>query len=112
MNQRTKLWNKVNEEYDIFKNELLQQSKNDIFENAYKIAIYDNCIDLCDPDLEILSEEQVNILLDKSQPIDLLYNLYLKSESGGTMEFYDSIWYRLNECKPETKKHIDEREDR
>ena len=45
---RNKLWDIVTKEFDEFKKEQLQNSKEEIFENAYKISTLSDFVDMCE----------------------------------------------------------------
>ena len=70
---RNQLWDIVSKEFDEFKKEQLQNSKEEIFENAYKISTLSDFVDMCDPECGCLKINEVKALI-----------------------LYESIWYRLN----------------
>ncbi len=94
---REKLWKKATQEFENFKKELLKESKEVIFESAYKIATLENFSDMCEPDCNCLSIKEVKTLLNEKHPIHTLYNFYMDTDSGTVSDLYESIWYRLSE---------------
>ena len=94
---RNKLWDIVNKEFNDFKNEQLQNSKDEIFENAFEISTLSDFVDMCDPECGCLKIDEVKALIKEKYPAHTLYNFYMKSEAGGISTLYESIWYRLND---------------
>ena len=94
---RNKFWDIVTKEFDEFKKEQLQNSKEEIFENAYKISTLSDFVDMCDPDCGCLKTDEVKALIKEKYPAHTLYNFYMKSDAGGISDLYESIWYRLND---------------
>ena len=87
----------VSREFDEFKKEQLQNSKEEIFENAYKISTLSDFVDMCDPECGCLKINEVKALIKEKYPAHTLYNFYMKSDAGGINDLYESIWYRLND---------------
>lgn len=94
---RNKLWDKVSKEFDEFKIEQLKESKETIFDNAYKISTLSDFVDMCDPDNGCLNIKEVKALLKEKYPAHTLYNFYMKTDAGSISDLYESIWYRLND---------------
>lgn len=94
---RNMLWDKVSKEFDEFKQEQLKESKEAIFENAFKITTLSDFVDMCDPDCGCLKIDEVRALLKEKCPAHTLYNYYMKTDAGGISDLYESIWYRLND---------------
>ena len=94
---REKLWDKVSKEFDDFKKEQLNESKETIFENAFKISTLNDFVDMCDPDCGCLNIGEVKALLKEKYPAHTLYNFYMKTDAGGISDLYESIWYRLKD---------------
>ena len=93
---REKFWEQVTKEFDDFKKEQLKKSKEDIFNNAYEIAILSEFLLMCDPVYSHLSLEEVKTLMKEKYPVHTLYNFYMKTDDGGIGELYESIWYQLS----------------
>ena len=94
---REKLWDKVSKEFDDFKKEQLNESKETIFENAFKISTLNDFVDMCDPDCGCLNIDEVKALLKEKYPAHTLYNFYMKTDAGGISDLYESIWFRLKD---------------
>lgn len=92
---RNKLWNLANQEFDSFKEIQLKESKETIFDGAYKIAIMSDFLDMCDPENSSLSLEQVKALIKEKYPVQTLYNFYMKTDAGGIDDLYEAVWYDL-----------------
>jgi len=94
---RNRLWDIVSKEFDDFKNEMLKDSKETIFDNAYRIATLSDFVDMCDPECGCLNIDEVKALLKEKYPANTLYNFYMKTDAGSISELHESIWYRLND---------------
>ena len=94
---REKLWDKVSKEFDDFKKDQLNESKETIFENAFKISTLNDFVDMCHPDCGCLNIDEVKALLKEKYPAHTLYNFYMKTDAGGISDLYESIWYRLKD---------------
>ncbi len=94
---RNLLWEKASKEFEDFKQEQLNESKETIFDNAYKISMLSDFTDMCDPDCGCLSLDSVKALLKEKNPVFTLYNFYQKTDSGSISDLYESIWYQLSE---------------
>lgn len=94
---RKELWSKASLEFEKFKKEELSKTKEEIFNNAFKITMISDFTDMCDPYCGCLKIEEVKVLLKENYPIHTLYNYYMKTDAGGINDLYDSIMYRLNE---------------
>lgn len=92
---RNKLWDHASKEFDSFKDIQLKESKENIFDSAYKIATMSDFLDMCDPENSSLSLEQVKALTKEKYPVQTLYNFYMKTDAGGINDLYDAVWYDL-----------------
>lgn len=86
----------VNREYDDFYNDEMQKSKEDIFNNGYKIFVYTALHDYIEA--EIMDEIDYCCLhQEKGNILSLLYDEYINNEDFsiendmGKVEFFD--WY-------------------
>ncbi len=100
---REKLWQKACNEFTDFKNEQINEDKEKIFDNAYKIALLNDFVDMCDPICNCLSLDEVKALLREKYPVHTLYNYYMKTDAGGINELYDAVWYELKDLVKHTK---------
>lgn len=94
---REQLWKKASKEFETFKEEQLNESKETIFDNAYKIATLSDFTDMCDPDCGCFSLNEIKTLLKEKYPVHTLYNYYQKTDSGSISDLYEAIWYSLSE---------------
>ena len=94
---REELWNKVNTKFEEYKKQQLTKSKEEIFNNSFEIAHYQEFVDMCDPECGCLKINEVKALIKEKYPAHTLYNFYMKSDAGGISDLYESIWYRLND---------------
>lgn len=106
---RKKLWEKVNKDYEKFKKEQLKDTKENIFNNAYKIAMLNDFTEMCNPYYKCLSLDEVKTLLKEKSPAQTLYKFYLKTESGSINDLYESIWYRLSDLVDKNKQLNDKK---
>ena len=110
---RQELWNKVNTKFEEYKKQQLTKSKEEIFNNSFEIAHYQEFVDMCDPSLERFRIDAVKALLKEDNPAYTLYNYYMKSECESYDDLYESIWYPLNDLvernntKSNTKNKVD-----
>ena len=70
---RQKLYDRVSEELEAFKAELLDKSPQDIIENAYAIVIREDIVSEIECGGQY-SDEQYKALLRLKYPLDTLYN--------------------------------------
>ncbi len=98
-NLREQLWKKASKEFDDFKRELLKESKETIFDSAYKISTLNDFTDMCDPECGCLSIESVKVLLKEKHPVHTLYNFYQKTDAGSISDLFEAIWYQLRELE-------------
>ncbi len=103
---REKLWKKASKEFDDLKNDILKESKETIFDSAYKISTLNDFTDMCDPECGCLSIESVKALLKEKYPVHTLYNFYQKTDAGSISDLFEAVWYQLSELesKNNTKK--------
>ena len=94
---RQELWDKVNTKFEEYKKDQLTKSKEEIFNNSFEIAHYQEFVDMCDPSLERFRIDAVKALLKEDNPAYTLYNYYMKSECESYDDLYESIWYPLND---------------
>ena len=100
---RNRLWDKVSKEFDEFKKEILNKSKEDIFNSAYQISTLSDFVDMCNPVCDCLNVNEVKALLKEKYPAHTLYNFYTKTDEGVISDLYESIRYRLNELVDRNK---------
>lgn len=96
---RNRLWKQVNREFEEFKKDQLNKDKEEIFDNAYKIAVFSDLVDMCDSSYGCLTINDVKALLKERYPVHTLYNYYMKSDVGGISDLYEAIWYRLDKLQ-------------
>lgn len=94
---RNKLWEKASKEFETFKTELLKESKEELFDSAYKITTMNDFTDMCDPNCGCLSLDEVKALLKEKYPVYTMYSFYQKTDAGGISDLYEAIWYDLSE---------------
>lgn len=94
---REQLWKKASKELEEYKNEVLSESKEKIFEDAYSIAIIKDCTFMCDPECGCFSLDEVKVLLKEKYPVHTLYNYYMDTDEGSINDLYEAIWYQLSE---------------
>lgn len=86
----------VNQEYNDFRNELMQQSKEEIFDNGYKIFVYTALHDYIE--MEIMDEIDYKCLhQEKGSILSLLYDEYIGNEDFNIESDDDKVgffsWY-------------------
>lgn len=103
---RKKLWNKVSKEFEDFKEEQLGLSKEEIFNNAFRISTLSDFVDMCEPEMGIFSLDEVKVLLKEEYPAHTLYYEYMDSDAGSYSEKYDAVWYKLSALIDKSKEQI------
>ena len=94
--RQEQLWEMVEAEYAAFRQEMLQRSKEEIFDAAWKINFYERMLNYFQE--EELPMEMTEELLEQEVPIGFLFGIYLKTEGISTETFediYELIWLAL-----------------
>ena len=106
---RQKLYDRVYEELEAFKAELLDKSPQDIIENAYAIVIREDIVSEIECGSQY-SDEQYKALLRLKYPLASLYDEWLSNDYS----YMDMIRDTIDECADKQAKYLDERkrEDR
>lgn len=89
------LKSRINNELAEFKKGWLEKSKEDIVDNAYKIAIVTDFEFFSYDDLE---EEQIETLMEQENIIDFLYDEWMHSNGFNTFDVLDEFFrYVIND---------------
>ena len=87
--ERKELIQKINEEYEVFKNYILEQPKEEIFNRSAEIDFKTNIKEyLTNDDTEIGETALENLSLIDGSILDELYGVYIESDTYYT---YDDI---------------------
>ena len=87
--ERNELKQKINEEYEVFKNYILEQPKEEIFNRSAEIDFKTNIKEyLTNDDTEIGDTALENLSLVDDSILDELYGVYIESDTYYT---YDDI---------------------
>lgn len=87
--ERNELKQKINEEYEVFKNYILEQPKEEIFNRSAEIDFKTNIKEyLTNDDTEIGDTALENLSLIDGSILDELYGVYIESDTYYT---YDDI---------------------
>lgn len=87
--ERNELKQKINEEYEVFKNYILEQPKEEIFNRSAEIDFKTNLKEyLTNDDNEISDTVLENLSLIDGSILDELYGVYIESDTYYT---YDDI---------------------
>ena len=87
--ERNELKQKINEEYEVFKNYILEQPKEEIFNRSAEIDFKTNIKEyLTNDDIEIGDTALENLSLIDGSILDELYGVYIESDTYYT---YDDI---------------------
>lgn len=87
--ERNELKQKINEEYEVFKNYILEQPKEEIFNRSAEIDFKTNIKEyLTNDDTEIGETALENLSLLDGSILDELYGVYIESDTYYT---YDDI---------------------
>lgn len=93
---RELLWKNASKELEEYRIEKLKESKENLFEDAYSIAVIKDFTIMCDPECKKLSLDEVKVLLKEDYPVHTLYNYYMDTDSGSISDLYEAIWYQLS----------------
>lgn len=109
---RQKLYDRVSEELEAFKAELLDKSPQDIIENAYAIVIREDIVSEIECGGQY-SDEQYKALLRLKYPLDTLYNEWMDTDCS-QMEMIREVIYDFSkeEAERHREKQKESREDR
>ena len=88
---------KIYSEYKKFKNDMLKQSKEELFGNVYKIEIMINLYEILLEKAESLSERSLWSLLMQPNLLETMYSSWMKKEDG----FYRELQQHVEEELPE-----------
>jgi hypothetical protein len=75
------LQNKIQKEMTEFKNDMLKEDKQTIFDQAFKITTYENTKAHFTNNLDFLTKSEVRLLENTDKILFQFYNYYVKSES-------------------------------
>lgn len=89
-----KLTQLLHKNFDEYKENLLKQNNEIIFEKSYETAIKSEIIDYCDFD-NILSGDILNNLLEMNDPLEFLYQEYLNSDNANIVNELVSVFEEL-----------------
>lgn len=109
---RGKLYDRVYEELEAFKTELLDKSPQDIIENAYGIVIREDIV----AEIECggqYSDEQYKALLKLKYPLETLYNEWMDTDCSQMEMIREVIYdYSKKEVERHQERQRESREDR
>ena len=98
---RQKLYDRVSEELEAFKAELLDKSPQDIMENAYAIVIREDIVSEIECGGQY-SDEQYKALLRLKYPLDTLYNEWMDTDCS-QMEMIREVVYDFSKEEAENQ---------
>ena len=74
----SELCNRLNEEYTLFKTNLLKQSSEQVFNSAYEIIYKEEIFDILSR--EDFSDDIISYLLSQTNIMDYIYQLWLRND--------------------------------
>ena len=84
---------KIEDEYNIFKQNMVSSSASEVYNNAYRICIYDELVSIFSDEkyCERLVQEELENILFVDNPLETLYQHWLSS--GVTSNIGDDLYY-------------------
>jgi len=111
MNNREKLYEKMNKELQDYLKEIKEMDKETIINSAYEIAVKTDIVDYFYSELNEFSEDEIEFLLKEKYPLNWSYKTYLQNDFNPSEVLSESIHYTILNYKGK-QKNIDERGER
>lgn len=90
-----KLIEKLNKEFDDYEAYLFTLEKNEIFDHSYETAIKAEMICLIEENADKLSDKLINKLLECSNALEFLYNIYMDDDFANIINELTTVIYDL-----------------
>lgn len=100
-NVKEQFFQKLKEEYQQFRQRILQKDKQDIIKDSYRIEIFEELYKILVEKGDTLSDAILRNLLYQSGILDFLYDCWLKKEDGQLQELMDCVEEELGKVKPQ-----------
>ena len=100
-NVKEQFFQKLKEEYQQFRQRILQKDKQDIIKDSYRIEIFEELYKILVEKGDTLSDAILRNLLYQSGLLDFLYDCWLKKEDSQLQELMDCVEEELGKVKPQ-----------
>ena len=100
-NIKEQFFQKLKEEYQQFRQRILQKDKQDIIKDSYRIEIFEELYKILVEKGDTLSDAILRNLLYQSGILDFLYDCWLKKEDSQLQELMDCVEEELGKVKPQ-----------
>lgn len=100
-NVKEQFFQKLKEEYQQFRQRILQKNKQDIIKDSYRIEIFEELYKILVEKGDTLSDAILRNLLYQSGLLDFLYDCWLKKEDSQLQELMDCVEEELGKVKPQ-----------
>lgn len=89
---KQKLYNKMEVEFDNYKEELLKQNPQVILESCYEKVYKEEILELFDPKADNFNDyKQLKALIEKDKPLDELFNGWMSCDYDITEPFKENV---------------------
>lgn len=105
---REKLHDKLQKQFNSYKANLINESKDSLIRDAYEITIKAEIVDLFIPLEWDFSLEEIKGLLHRKNVLEDLYHDWMKEDTGIHLVIKDSLKYKVEQYANEYKKNIKE----
>ena len=103
MEIRQELYDKMQNEYNEYLNELKNSDAQNIINNAYQITMKEEIVSFFYPELEKYDIEDIRALNKTKNPLEELYQGWMDSDAGIHSVLEDSVDYTIEDLKKEQK---------
>jgi len=98
-NVKEQFFQKLKEEYQQFRQRILQKDKQDIIKDSYRIEIFEELYKILVEKGDTLSDAILRNLLYQSGILDFLYDCWLKKEDSRLQELMDCVEEELGKAE-------------
>lgn len=98
-NVKEQFFQKLKEEYQQFRQRILQKDKQDIIKDSYRIEIFEELYKILVEKGDTLSDAILRNLLYQSGILDFLYDCWLKKEDSQLQELMDCVEEELGKAE-------------
>ena len=99
VNVKEQFFQKLKEEYQQFRQRILQKDKQDIIKDSYRIEIFEELYKILVEKGDTLSDAILRNLLYQSGILDFLYDCWLKKEDSQLQELMDCVEEELGKAE-------------
>lgn len=105
---KEKLWEKISSEYNHYEKEVLNLSKEEVYEKSYKTTIRKGIVNYFDPLYYEGDRKEIQMLLVEDDLLSSLYRAYARGDYDISEKLEESIKDVIFQIKEEKEKSINE----